>query len=219
MSENNQLQQLFSERLSTARDQRGLSQQDLAEASHLQATAISHYETGSRSPSIANLHALADALEVSVDYLLGREEEVTPTQHLDGRCLIGWREVVSIPAWGIKTLIAKIDTGARTSSIHVTDIKHGADDQISFQVVLRRRKPLKMVPVQTRIARLTKVKSSNGHIQERIVVREEICIGDVSKMVDLTLSVRDKMACRMLLGRTALADDFLINVDDKFLMR
>ena len=63
---------LFPERLRSARDHRGLNQGELAKRSGLQATAISHFETGQRKPSFDNLRRLADALDVTTDYLLGR---------------------------------------------------------------------------------------------------------------------------------------------------
>ena len=72
---------IFPERLRTARAKRGLSQGDLANRAHFQASAISHFETGTRKPSFDNLRRLADALEVPTDYLLGR---VTDAQALAG---------------------------------------------------------------------------------------------------------------------------------------
>lgn len=68
--------EIFAERLKHVReDVRGLSQTDLAERSSLQAAAISHFETGLRKPSFENLRRLADALEVTTDYLVGRSDD------------------------------------------------------------------------------------------------------------------------------------------------
>lgn len=66
---------IFPNRLVTSRNKRGLSQEDLAKRSNLQPSAISHFETGTRKPSFDNLRRLADALEVSSDYLLGRTDD------------------------------------------------------------------------------------------------------------------------------------------------
>ncbi|MDP9974561.1 transcriptional regulator with XRE-family HTH domain [Variovorax paradoxus] len=63
---------VFPERLRTAREYRGLNQAELATKAGLQPSAISHFETGARKPSFDNLHLLADALDVTIDYLLGR---------------------------------------------------------------------------------------------------------------------------------------------------
>ena len=65
----------FQHRVKRTREMRGLSQADLAKKTGLQPAAVSHFETGQRSPSFDNLRRLADALEVSVDYLLGRIDE------------------------------------------------------------------------------------------------------------------------------------------------
>ena len=81
MSESTNPSQAFPGRLRAAREKRGLSQGDLATRAGLQASAISHFETGTRKPSFDNLRRLADALEVTTDYLLGR---VTDAQALAG---------------------------------------------------------------------------------------------------------------------------------------
>src|SRR6516162_9696833 len=65
----------FQHRLRLARESRGLSQADLANKTGMQPAAISHFETGQRSPSFENLRKLADSLSVSVDYLLARIDE------------------------------------------------------------------------------------------------------------------------------------------------
>lgn len=65
----------FGEKLREAREVKGLSQTDLAKLAQFQPSAISHFETGRRSPSFDNLRRLADALSVTIDYLLGRAEE------------------------------------------------------------------------------------------------------------------------------------------------
>lgn len=66
---------VFPERLRTAREYRGLNQSELAVKAKMQASAISHFETGTRKPSFDNLRNLADALDVTTDYLLGRVSE------------------------------------------------------------------------------------------------------------------------------------------------
>ena len=69
MSEN-----IFSKRLQERRNALDLSQEELAKKAKLQATAISHFETGGRKPSFDNLRNIADALETTVDYLMGRTD-------------------------------------------------------------------------------------------------------------------------------------------------
>ena len=71
--------EIFPDRLRAARERRELSQSELAERARLQASAVSHFETAGRKPSFENLKKLADALNVSTDYLLGRTAEMEGT--------------------------------------------------------------------------------------------------------------------------------------------
>ncbi len=77
MSESSDNYKVFRDRLRHARDLRQLSQAELAARAKLQPSAVSHFETGTRQPSFDNLRRLADALAVSIDYLLGRSESIT----------------------------------------------------------------------------------------------------------------------------------------------
>lgn len=79
MSESIGPTEIFQERLRTAREARELSQGELAARAGLQASAVSHFETGTRKPSFDNLKRLADALRVTTDYLLGRATEMEAT--------------------------------------------------------------------------------------------------------------------------------------------
>jgi len=130
------------------------------------------------------------------------------------RRVVGWREYVAFPDWGVTGIVAKIDTGARTSAIHVEQITHLPGDRVRFYLVTSRTKPFRHVPVTADIVRESRVRSSTGHTQERLVVATRIRIGTITKRVELSLVRRDKMLCRMLLGRTAL-DGFLVDVSRK----
>jgi ribosome-binding protein aMBF1 (putative translation factor) len=70
------LADIFAERLRAARELRKMSQSDLAEKTGLMPSAVSHFETGRRSPSFANLKGLSDALKVTTDYLIGRSDSM-----------------------------------------------------------------------------------------------------------------------------------------------
>lgn len=76
MSESRDTSKVFQERLRKARELRQLNQVELAAKARLQPSAISHFETGTRQPSFDNLRRLADALTVSIDYLLGRSDSI-----------------------------------------------------------------------------------------------------------------------------------------------
>src|SRR6267378_4520376 len=78
---------IFAERLRTTRELRKMSQTELGEKAGLLPSAVSHFETGRRSPSFANLKALADALKVTTDYLIGRSDEMHISSAISSKLL------------------------------------------------------------------------------------------------------------------------------------
>lgn len=124
--------------------------------------------------------------------------------------LIGWRELVAFPEWGIKGVEAKIDTGARTSALHVEDITRLKGDRVRFHVILSRNNPEARVEAEAPIVRTARIRSSTGHVQVRYVVSAMIRIGPHKRKIEVSLVRRHEMLCRMLLGRTSL-DGFLID--------
>lgn len=131
---------------------------------------------------------------------------------------IGWREYVDFPEWGIHGIRAKVDTGARTSSLHVEDVRLLKNDQIRFYVVVSEKGPLRRKKVIAGIIRRGKVKSSTGHNTHRWYVKTTIKIGNYEHEVVVNLTDRGGMNFRMLLGRTAIEELFLVDVDKSFLM-
>lgn len=138
-----------------------------------------------------------------------------PMARSNPKQLVGWREYVALPEWGIKGVMAKVDTGARTSSLHVENIKELASGRLAFDVVLNRRGRLRHI-VATPV-RVSRVRPSTGQLQQRYVVSTTIRLGDVTKQVELSLVSRGDMLCRMLIGRTALERDFLVDVSGRYL--
>jgi len=132
--------------------------------------------------------------------------------------LIGWTEFVDLPGWNVSRLRAKIDTGARSSALHVEDIEELARDRVRFTVILHREKRDRRVRVTARIRRRSRVRSSNGIVETRYFVRTLLRLGPVEREIELSLVNRGKMNHRMLLGRTALSGPFLIDVDHRMLL-
>jgi hypothetical protein len=132
--------------------------------------------------------------------------------------LIGWNEYVDIPEWGVKRLRAKVDTGARSSALHVENIEELTHGRVRFDVVLHRKKRDRRVHVTARIARRGRVRSSTGHYEARIFVKVPVHIGPVEREVEVSLVDRERMIYRMLLGRTALVGPFLIDPDRQQLL-
>jgi hypothetical protein len=128
-----------------------------------------------------------------------------------GKTVIGWREYVSLPDWGIRDLRAKVDTGAHTSAIHVENLELLSPKRIRFDVVLDRRHKHRHVPVEAAVVRISPVRSSNGENLPRYFVRTRMRLGPVEKLIEVSLVNRDSMKVRMLIGRTALGEDFLVD--------
>ncbi|MBS1722185.1 MAG: ATP-dependent zinc protease [Armatimonadetes bacterium] len=127
------------------------------------------------------------------------------------KIVVGWREHVSLPEWGVWDLHAKIDTGARSSAIHVENLEETSPGNLRFEVVLSRKYSHKRVLVETKIVRKSPVKNSTGHESERYFVRTTMRLGPVEKEIELSLVNRDNMRVRMLVGRTALGEDFMVD--------
>jgi hypothetical protein len=131
--------------------------------------------------------------------------------------VVGWNEYVELPEWGVRRLRAKVDTGARTSALHVENIEELPRGRVRFDVVLHRAHRDRRVPVETRVVRRGRVRSSTGHYATRIFVATRLRLGPVEKTIELSLVDRGPMIFRMLLGRTALAGAFLIDVGHRAL--
>lgn len=120
---------------------------------------------------------------------------------------IGWREWVSFPLLGIPGVKAKIDTGARTSAIHAFNIKRSLKDgvpYVNFDIHPLQNNDQVVKSCCLPILNERVVTSSNGQKEERITVRTTISLGGVRWPIDLTLTNRDVMSFRMLLGRQAM---------------
>ena len=146
-----------------------------------------------------------------------QHDDHPPTARLDSRPVIGWREYVALPDWGIERVRVKTDTGARTSAIHVANYVDQEDGTARFDVVISERPKRRTIHVRASLVREAVVKPSSGKRQRRPVVRTTLQLGGVSKQIEITLVCRKGMLCRMLLGRTALEDDFLVDASKKYL--
>ncbi len=136
------------------------------------------------------------------------------------RTLIGWREWASFPDLDVERINAKIDTGAKSSALHAFKIKereiNGASYVEFFLHPVQRRKTPEIfcrAPVHdTRI-----IRSSNGQEEERYVIETKICLSDKIWKIDVTLTDRDAMGFRLLIGRDALRRKFIIDPGASYL--
>lgn len=117
------------------------------------------------------------------------------------RILIGVAERVDLPDWGIVGLKAKIDTGARSSAVHVDAVEVIDRNHIRFSIP---RPSGRMKWVTARFSRRATVRSSSGEEQTRYFVSTELRLGTLVRDVEISLTSRDAMRYPMLLGRTAM---------------
>jgi hypothetical protein len=133
--------------------------------------------------------------------------------------VVGWKEHVAMPELGIRRLRAKIDTGAKTSALDVASYELRTEPSgrivALLRLALRRRAQLLELPV----VRMVVVCNSGGYREQRPVVETLVCLGPVSKRVLLTVTNRSCMRFRMILGRSALAGDFVVDVSRKYLLQ
>jgi hypothetical protein len=134
--------------------------------------------------------------------------------------IIGWREWVSLPELGIDRVKVKVDTGARTSSLHAFDlhIDEGAEPPVvRFKVHPIQRSTRETVECAAPLLEWRWVRSSNGRREKRPVVATDVRVNGQTWSIELTLASRDLMGFRMLLGREAFRRRFLVNAGRSFL--
>lgn len=138
--------------------------------------------------------------------------------------LIGWKEYGDLPDLGIRRLKIKVDTGARTSTLHVRSCRvletlPDGTERVELTIDPWRRHPDRSVIVEARVLRRIRVTDSGGHRETRPVIETELALGPVRKRILVTLSDRSGMLFRMILGRKALEEDFQVDVSRKYVLR
>ena len=135
--------------------------------------------------------------------------------------LIGWREWASLPDLGVDRIKVKVDTGAKTSALHAFEIQaHLIDDQewVEFKVHPLQDNTAVEIACRAPVVAHRTVRDSGGHEETRVVIETEISLGEDSWPIEVTLTDREAMGYRMLLGRKATLNRFYVDPSQSFVV-
>jgi hypothetical protein len=130
------------------------------------------------------------------------------------KSVVGWREWIALPGLGIGAIKVKIDTGARSSSLHafrIHEFQRDGGAWVRFTVHPLQRDRETTVEAEARVLEFRHVRSSSGHATLRPVIAVEVELGGQRWPIELTLAARDEMGFRMLLGREAVRRRFVVD--------
>lgn len=125
-----------------------------------------------------------------------------------GTLLLGWREWVALPELGLSLVKAKVDTGARTSTLHafyVDGFHRGRERYVRFGVHPLQKRTDVVIHGEALVIDQRRVTDSGGHREDRYIIRSRLMLAGQDWPIEMTLTNRESMLFRMLLGRTALA--------------
>jgi len=138
---------------------------------------------------------------------------------IDGRRIAGWREWVGLPALGVTQIKAKLDTGARTSALHAFDMETFWRDEelwVRFSVHPFQRDDKKVIACESAVVGIRTVTNPGGRRQKRLLIRTDMMLGDETWPIDLSLTDRDEMGFRLLIGRTAMHGNLIVDPDRSY---
>jgi hypothetical protein len=128
--------------------------------------------------------------------------------------LLGWREWLALPELKIDRIKAKIDTGARSSALHafyIDPYRRGHEQWVMFAIHPDQLNTTNVIECHMPVKDKRLVSDSGGHKQRRYVIETQIMLGSLTFNTEMTLTNRDSMRFRMLVGRSAMNGQFIVN--------
>ncbi len=135
--------------------------------------------------------------------------------------VIGWREWVSLPELGIEHIKAKVDTGARTSALHAFSVRaftRQGNKMVRFKLHPYQRRDDIVIECIAPVLERRWVTDSGGHREQRYVIESILKLGDELWPIEMTLTNRESMKFKMLLGRTAMKGKVVVNPGRSYLI-
>jgi len=139
---------------------------------------------------------------------------------MNGSLKLGWREWCTLPNLGIPAIKAKVDTGAKTTWLHTFSIEPYTENGIPcvrFKVHPLQKNDNVVLECTAPIKDEREVSDSGGHKEMRYIIETTLLIGDKSRLIEMSLTNRDTMRFRMLLGRRAMKENTVIHPDASYL--
>ena len=137
------------------------------------------------------------------------------------KLIIGCVESCSLEQLGISDMDVRIDTGAKTSSLHVDNIKKYVKDgvtRVQFDIHPNSHDVEQVMTCHAKVTDIRRIKSSNGKSEQRYVIKTPIKLGKLVWEIEITLTNRSDMSYLMLLGREGLDDKFLVDASSAYLL-
>jgi hypothetical protein len=132
---------------------------------------------------------------------------------------LGWREWLALPQLGIAAIRAKIDTGARSSALHVETLETVLAEGVEYaQFSLRTGADDHVIQCRAPVFDRRPVTDSGGHTTERVFIRTELELAGQRWPIEINLTNRRNMLFPMLLGRTAMGGRFLVDPAHSFVL-
>lgn len=135
--------------------------------------------------------------------------------------ILGWNEWVALPGLSVPRIKCKVDTGARTSALHayyVEEFEENSVHKVRFGLHPKQGDTREEIHCVADIIDTRNVTDSGGHTESRIVIMTPVVIGNHTWSIEITLTNRDTMRYRMLLGRAAIEDNFVVDAGASCLM-
>ena len=133
--------------------------------------------------------------------------------------VVGWKEQVALPDLKIKSVIAKIDTGANLATIDADDIKFVTRKDVKYVKFTVKKRNNTVRKTSAQIAGFKRIRSSNGDVERRPYIKTDILMDGITKNIELTLTDRGPMDYTMLIGRKALGRRWIVNPSISFMTK